>query len=96
MPTRKKSVKSETVKYGVEYKALPGSRMNALRCIVDLKTTPHLINAMQCGCAPKFEDPNPYDTAAAAALLTTLNENMIVFKKTKNQMIEMKYINSGG
>ncbi len=96
MPTRKKSVKSETVKYAVEYKALPGSRMNALRFILDLKTTPHLITAMQCGCVPKFEDPSPYDTAAAAALLMTLNENMIVFKKTKNQMIEMKAINSGG
>ena len=70
--------------------------MNALRIIFDLRTNPHFINSIQCACQPKFEDKNPIDTATAAALLLTLNENLIVFKRTKNQMIEMKYMNAGG
>jgi hypothetical protein len=46
---------------------------------------------LQCGCAPKIDDPNPYGSATAAALLQTFEENMIVFKNTKNQAIEMHY-----
>jgi hypothetical protein len=95
MPPRKKSVKSESISCGVRYAEIPGSRMNAIRLILPFRTTPHLINQMKCGCQPKFEDKNPIDTAAAAALLLTLNENLIVFKRTKNQMIEMQYLNAG-
>lgn len=85
MPPKKQPTQSETVKYGVRYVAIPGSRMNALRIVFELKSTPHLIKMMQCGCAPKFEDRNPYDTATAAAILVTFEENMIVFKNSKNQ-----------
>ena len=58
--------------------------MNALRISFQLYTIPHFIEMLKCGCKPKIVDPNPYDSATAAALLQTLEENMIVFKNTKN------------
>jgi hypothetical protein len=77
------------VKYTVNYKGVEGAKMNGLRIIFPLHTIPHFIKMLQCGCPPKIQDPSPFDSATAAALVQTLEENMIVFKNTKNQPIEM-------
>lgn len=90
MPPRKQSG-SEPLKYGVTYEAVEGAKMNALRVTIQLNTIPHFIKMLQCGCAPKIQDPSPYESAVAAAVLMTFEENMIVFKNTKNQPIEMHY-----
>lgn len=85
MPPRKNSQQAEKMKIPVSYEEIEYSRSNALRLTLELKSNPHFIKAMQCGKAPLFEDKNPCDTATAAALLLTVNENIIVFKATKNQ-----------
>ena len=50
----------------------------------------------KCGVPGKVEDPNPIDSALAYTLIETLKDNILAFKTTKNQMIELKYLYTYG
>ena len=69
MPPKKSASASELMKYAVEYQPVVGAKMNSLCICFPLYTIPHFVKMLQCGCPPKIQDPNPFESAAAAALL---------------------------
>jgi hypothetical protein len=46
----------------------------------------------KCGCAPKFTDAEPYDTALATAILLSIEENMILLNNSANKPVTVKYV----
>lgn len=55
---------------------------------------PHFIKRLRCGNDPEFEDKAPVETAVVAALLSSLEENMIAMNATSNNIAKLSILHS--
>ncbi len=61
----------------IEYIAITGAKFNSVRMSVPCYSAPLFINAMLGGCQTSINDQCMIDSAMAAALITSLKENII-------------------
>lgn len=88
----KKEAKMMTIDY--QYQCIDNAPTYSLQIRFGLSTCPHFINSLKCGVMPKFQDTNPYDTAAATVLLDSIKENMVLIKNTQNKLVSVGYLAS--
>ena len=61
--------RTKQIKYEGGFFHIAGSKSNAVRLKFKINTCPYFIKSMMCGSKSEVADPNPYDTATAAALV---------------------------